>query len=151
MQMSILVGLLGLVLAAANSLGAISAKTVMHEDGSSTQTVTNPEAGTSQSIQKDASGNVLQRVLYRLDATGQPDAGIVYDPKGRILYKMKLKRDAQNRVIEQTDFSAKDVFVRRMVFTYDNLDRLAKVETYDEAGTLVNSSSATLKKRPSRR
>ena len=151
MRTALCIGLLSLWLGIAQGADTIRAKTVIHEDGTRTDTVTNAEARTSEAIQRDSSGKILQRVLYRLDASGQPDAGIVYDPKGRILYKMKIKRDAQNRVTEQIDYTAKDAFVRRMVFSYDSLNRLVKVDTFDQAGSLVDSSSAKEKKRPGRR
>lgn len=142
--------LLTICLGVAQESGGIRAKTVIHEDGTRTETITNAQARTSESIQRDSSGQILQRILYRLDANDQPDAGIVYDPKGRILYKMKIKRDAQNRVAEQIDYTAKDAFVRRMVFSYDSLNRLVKVDSYDESGTLLSSSSAKEKKRTRR-
>lgn len=151
MRIIILFWVLGLSFCIAAETGGIRAKTVIHEDGTRTETVTNSQARTSESTQKDSSGKILQRVLYRLDANDQPDAGIVYDPKGRILYKMKIKRDAQNRVTEQIDYSAKDAFVQRMVFSYDSLGRMVKIDTYDEAGTLLSSSAAKEKKRSNRR
>ena len=142
---------LGVSLCLAQQSGTTRAKTVMHEDGSRTETVTNAEARTCEATERDASGNIRQRTLYQLDADGQPEAGIVYDGKGTILYKMKIKKDAQNRVTEQTDYTAKDAFVRRLVFSYDSLNRLVKIDSYDQSGTLLGSSSAKDKKRSSRR
>lgn len=131
----------------AQDQGALRVKTVCHQDGTRTDTKTDPVARTTETTEIDAAGKIIQRVLYRLDAQDQPDAGIVYDSKGRILYKMKLKRDAQNRLAEQTDFTATDKFVRRIVYTYDSKNRVTKIDTFDEAGKLLGTSSATQKKK----
>lgn len=122
-------------------------QSVLHDnDGTRTDTETDFEARTQKVTNLNASGEITQRTLYRLDEKNQPDAGIVYDPKNRILYKMKLKRDNIGRLIEEIDYTANDKFLRRLTFTYDGQGRLYQIDAYDEAGKLTGTSVGKEKK-----
>ena len=77
------------------------------------------------------------------DEQNQPLQGIVYDAKGRALYKALYKRNGTGQVSEETEYTPDDRLLGRFVYRYDGTGLLVKIDAYDAEGNLVSQSGAT--------
>jgi hypothetical protein len=114
----------------------VKVSTTLHNDGTRTVTKLDPEARTTEAS-KYAGDTLLQRSVFKLNDQNKPDSGEIYDPKGRLLMKVKNVHDDQGRVAEETRYTAKDEFMVRLVYRYGLDGRVNKIEGYDAAGNLL--------------
>lgn len=121
--------------------GAIRATSVMHPDGTRTETKTDPDAKTSE-VSTYSGTTLKQRVVYKLDERNEPVSGTVYNAKGTPVCKLTLKRDGAGRVAEESYFSLDDKLQRRHVYGYAADGRLQKIQAFDAAGNEIRSGAA---------
>ena len=114
--------------------GGMRAKTVAHADGSYTEVITDEEEMISRVTTFDATGKVLGKMLNRLGSNFEPLKSYTYDPAGKPLYWTELKHDSKGRVREAIEYTPRNQFIRRMVFSYDTAGKLANVRTFDSKG-----------------
>src|SRR4051812_4539932 len=81
---------------------SIKATTTVHDDGTQTNTVMDPEKRTTEETLQTKQGKVLRKTTYLLDDRNQPLGAIVYDAKGTVLYRSSYKRYGMNRIDEET-------------------------------------------------
>ena len=126
---------------------AVKVDITRYADGSYSATRTDPDAHTSESFTYTSQGRLVKITAYEFDDSGKASGASVYAPKGdakgALLYKMRYKYDAMNRVGEVDNYSADDQLQSRQVYHYDNAGKVSKVETYDAAGNLINSSASS--------
>jgi hypothetical protein len=115
----------------------IKATTTVHEDGSRTVTVMDPEKRTTEETTETSQGKVLRKTTYLLDDRNQPLGAIAYDSKGAVLYRAAYKRDGMNRIDDETITTADGKMIRRRVYTYGANNKVARVDEYDAAGNLI--------------
>lgn len=116
---------------------SIKASTVMHGDGSRTDTQTNFEEKTSEEKKYDAHGRLTNRILYNLDEENRPFKGTVFNDKDVQVYNFTYTRDALGRIIEEKDFSPDGTLLQRFAFLFTTDGKVAGVRTYDAEGKLV--------------
>ena len=121
---------------------AIHASTVYHEDGTRTQTVTDPGKHTSEATTYDAHEKVMQKIVYTLDENDQAETGIIYNGNGAPLYKSSYKHDSMNRISEEDDYSMDDTLIRRFVYHFDTNGKVSGITAYDGQGNEIPSSPA---------
>jgi hypothetical protein len=131
------------VLAQDDSSNAIRATTVLHEDGSKTVTITDPDKHTSESTTYDGRDRILQRVVYTLDDNNQAASGIAYTADNRPVYKSVYKRDDMNRVKEEDDLTMDDQLIRRYVYDFGPDGKVIKVHAFDPQGNELQPASGT--------
>lgn len=119
--------------------GAIRATTTIHQDGTRSVTIVDPEKSTAEETQTDSSGKVLRKVTYLLDDRKQPMGSIAYDAKGNVLYRTTYKRDGMDRVDEESISGADGRFMRRRVYTYGAQNKVTNVVEYDAAGNVISA------------
>ena len=130
----------GVLLLASASLiaqDAIKATTTLHDDGTQTTTIFDPEKRTTEEITQTSKGKVLRKVTYLLDDANQPLGSIVYDGKGTVLYRASYRRDGMNRIDEENITSKDGKPMRRRVYTYGANNKVVRVDEYDPAGNLI--------------
>lgn len=130
---------------------AIRATTTMHGDGTRTEETINPYDKTQTAVTLNAGDKVLQRVVYQLDENNLATTAIIYDGKGIPLYKAEYKRNMQGLVSEERNFTPKDDFIRRMVYTYDVSGNMTRIDSYDVQGRLIDSRGKGIKQKPAKR
>ncbi|HEX4083914.1 MAG TPA: hypothetical protein VHY22_03305 [Chthoniobacteraceae bacterium] len=113
---------------------AIHASTVLHEDGTRTETVTDPEKHTSEAETYDSGNRLMQKVVYTLDDQNQATSGIVYNAKGQALYKSAYKRDDSNRISEEDDYSMDNQLIRRYVYEFGPNGKVSRIRAFDGQG-----------------
>lgn len=116
---------------------SVKAATVMHGDGSRTDTQTDFDARTSEEKKYDPQGKLKARIAYQLDEEGRPSSGVAYNEKDVELYNFSYTRDALGRISEEKDFSPKGELFQRFVFLFTTDGKVAGVKTYDAEGKLV--------------
>ncbi|MEY5009545.1 MAG: hypothetical protein RLZZ253_684 [Verrucomicrobiota bacterium] len=114
----------------------IQASTKVFPDNSVSTTLVNLETRSAEETLRTASGKVLRRTLYDLDARGQSTAATFFDSKDQIRYKETYVRDSSDRVVESKLFSATNTPLGRRVFHYDSKGKV-RVDDYDAAGKLM--------------
>ena len=131
----------GLCAAQESSDNAVHAVTVLHQDGSKTVTITDPEKHTSEASTYDGRYKLTERIVYALDENDRPATGVVYTPESRPLYKSVYKRDALNRISEEDDFKMDDQPIGRFVYEYGADGKLHRIRAYDSQGNEVHASA----------
>lgn len=126
---------------AQESYGTIRSTTKLRPDGSTSNTVLDPEKRTAEETITDARGKVLQKITYLLGDGDVTIAAIFYDLKGNVKYKASYKRDAQNRIVESSFTSPDDQYLGKRKFIYGAGDT-ARVEDYDAQGILITRPQA---------
>jgi len=132
----------------------IKVTSVMHADGTRTETVTNVQEGTSEEKTLNAAGKLLRRTVYKLDETGKPVEGTAYSEKGAPIYRFTYTRDSFGRIAEESDFKMDGTLFQRFVYRFTPEGRVAGVDTFDGQGNLVRGAggkSTPPKKVPARR
>jgi hypothetical protein len=129
--------------------GTIRATTTIHQDGSQSVMIVDPEKSTAEEKVSDAGGKLLRRVTYLLDERNQAIGSITYDPKGTILYRATYKRDAQDRVDEESISASNGAFIRRRVYTYGAQNKVTGITEYDANGNVISAPAkpATVSRR----
>jgi hypothetical protein len=123
----------------------IQASTKVFPDNSVSTTVVNLETRSAEETLRTASGKMLRRTLYELDARGQSTAATFFDSKGQLRYRETYVRDSLDRVVESNLFSPANATLGRRVFHYDSKGRV-RVDDYDAAGKLMTPAKNTGKK-----
>lgn len=123
----------------------IQASTKVFPDNSVSTTLVNLETRSAEETLRTASGKVLRRTLYDLDARGQSTAATFFDSKDQIRYKETYVRDSSDRVVESKLFSATNTPLGRRVFHYDSKGKV-RVDDYDAAGKLMVPAKNAAKK-----
>ena len=108
-----------------------------HPDGTRSSTVVNPETQTAEETKQDSQGKTLSRIVYPLDPRNQPIGAIYYDAKGTVLSKSSYKRDASDRIAEETITSPTGQFLRRRMYSYSEKNKISRVDEYDANGNLL--------------
>lgn len=121
---------------------AVHAITVLHEDGTKTVTITDPDKRTSEASTYDGRDKLLQKIVYTLDDNNQVASGVVYTPDNRPVYKSAYKRDDSNRISEEDDYTMDDQLIRRFVYEFGADGKVARIRAYDSQGNEMQQSEA---------
>ena len=132
----------GVCAAQDSSDNAIHAVTVLHQDGTKTVTLTDPDKRTSEASTYDGGGHMTEKVVYTLDDNNQPASGLVYNAANEPMYKAVYKRDSLGRVSEEDDSKLDDQPIGRFVYVYGADGKLLRIRAYDAQGNEVRSSGA---------
>ena len=140
MKISVLI--LALFLAAATvraqeSYGTIKSTTKLHNDGSSSTTVVDPEKRTAEETLRDAKGKVVRTTTYILGEGDLAIGAVFSDPKGNVIYKASYQRDGMGRVIEASFTNPDGVYLGKRLFDFTG-GPTARVEDYDAKGVLIS-------------
>jgi len=125
----------------------VKVTTVLHADGTRTETQTNREEKTSEERTLDAKGKLLKRVAYKLDDAGLPFEGEVYNAKGQIQYRFSYARDPFGRLAEEKDFTPSGQLFQRYVFRYNSEGKVIGVDAFDANGNPVGPAPKPTKRR----
>jgi hypothetical protein len=132
----------GLCAAQDDADNTIHAITVIHEDGSKTVTVTEPDKRTSEASTYDSHDKLLQKIVYALDDQNQPATGVVYTPDNRPVFKSVYKRDDMNRISEEDDYTMDGQPIRRFVYEFGADGKVSRIRAFDGQGNEMQQSAA---------
>ena len=130
---------------------SIKVSSVLHADGTRTETVTNLEERTSEEKQVNAAGKMLRRTVYTLDEQGLPSGGTHYSAKNVPTYRFEFTRDTMGRIAEEKDYTVDGKLFQRLVYRFGSNGKVIGIDTYDAQGNLVRGGSSGGKKQQQRR
>jgi hypothetical protein len=121
---------------------AIHAVTALHEDGTKTVTVTDPDKHSSEATTFTANDKIIERVVYVLDDNNSPVSGTVYGPDNNPAFKTVYKHDDFNRIAEEDDYTLDDQLMRRFTYDFGPEGKLLRVHAFDSQGNELHQSEA---------
>ena len=116
----------------------IKITSMLHNDGSRTDTQKDIDNRVSETKTYDASKKLIQHGVYALDENGNETEGVIYNAKDVIIARVSFKYDAQGHLSEQINKTPNGVVIQRLVYTRDALGHLS-VGSFDAQGNLLNS------------
>lgn len=108
----------GTVFAQANNI--VSGKTILHNDGTRTESVSDPNTGELEQKTFDANGVLILRRLYRLNERGLPVMGNIYDGAGNLVARSQSYFDAFGRLMEERMSNLQGEVFQQIVHEYDS-------------------------------
>jgi hypothetical protein len=132
-----------------NADNTIHAITTLHDDGSKTVTITDPDKHTSEATTYDGGNKMTQRVAYALDDQNQVASGVIYSAKNLPVFKSVYKRDDSNRLSEEDDYTMDDQLIRRFVYEFGADGKVSRIRAFDGQGNELQQTAATKDKRQS--
>lgn len=133
-----------------------------YPDGTGSSNEIDPEKRESVETFYDTAGQVIYKILYKLDSRLKPVSGIYYNKKGQVFQKSAYKLDGQDRIIQEVVYDPKDRLVCTKNYEYGMRNRtrqgettsvayVEKVYVYDSTGRLKNVEQAGAKASKKRR
>jgi hypothetical protein len=121
---------------------AIHAITELHEDGTKTVTITDPDNHSSEASTYDGADHLIEKVVYKLDDNNSPVSGMVYGRDNTVAFKTAYKHDDFNRIVEEDDYTLDDVLFRRFTYDFGPDGKLLRIHAYDGQGNEMQESDA---------
>ncbi|HSI13413.1 MAG TPA: hypothetical protein VK961_15285 [Chthoniobacter sp.] len=130
------------VASAQENYGTIKVTTRLHEDGTKSTTIVDPEKHTAEETFVNAANKVVKKITYLLGENDVSIGAIFYDAKGSVTYKASYVRDGANRITETSFTSADGKFLGKRVFVYSggNGTAATQVVDYDANGQQIASA-----------
>jgi hypothetical protein len=117
-----------------SSDNAIHAITAIHEDGTKTVTITDPDKHSSEATTYDARDRVIEKIVYALDDNNSPITGVVYGPDNNPAFKTVYKHDDFNRISEEDDYTLDGQLIRRFTYDFGPDGNLRRIHAFDSQG-----------------
>jgi hypothetical protein len=108
----------GTASAQANSI--VSGKTILHTDGTRTESVSDPNTGELEQKTFDANGVLILRRLYRLNERSLPVMGNIYDGAGNLVARAQTYFDSFGRMKEERLSNLQGEVFQQIVHEYDS-------------------------------
>lgn len=127
------------VASAQENYGTIKVTTRLHEDGTKSTTIVDPEKHTAEETFVNAANKVVKKITYLLGENDISIGAIFYNAKGDVTYKASYVRDGANRITETTFSSADGKYLGKRVFVYagGNGTAATQVIDYDANGQQI--------------
>jgi len=132
------------VASAQENYGTIKVTTRLHEDGTKSTTIVDPEKHTAEETFVNAANKVVKKITYLLGENDVSIGAIFYNAKGDVTYKASYVRDGANRITETTFTSADGKYLGKRVFVYTGGTGTAATQVidYDAAGQQIATAQA---------
>ena len=114
----------------------IWSRTILHPDGSRTISKKDTNAQVINQETLNATGQLIMKRVYQLDAEGKEQRGFVFDSNNQLIYRIGFFYDEIGRLKEEALYNTLGVVVRRQIYEYDrvgNLIRPVKAFTFEGA------------------
>jgi len=121
----------------------IKVTTLLHGDGTRTDTTRDLDAHTSETKTYDASNKLIQRAVFSLDEEGREVAGTIYNAKGVVVGQVNYEYDIFGRVKQQFEKAPNGALVRRLVFHRDTNGRVMSIDAFDAQGNPIKGDSSS--------
>jgi hypothetical protein len=99
---------------------AVHGKTIIHPDGTKTESVTDPNTRQLEQKTLDVNGVLILRRLYQLNERGLPVMGNIYDGSGQPVARSQSFFDSFGRLQEERLSNLNGEVFQRLLHEYDN-------------------------------
>src|SRR5688572_15098351 len=96
-----------------------SAKKVLHNDGTVTESVSDIEKGELRETTFDSRGVLLSKRIVLLNDRAQPVQGMIYGGKDELVGSVRFAYDDLGRMLEEISLNSQGEVFRRKIHTYD--------------------------------
>jgi hypothetical protein len=96
-----------------------SAKTVLHDDGTVTESVSDLEKGEMRETTYDSRKVVVSKRIVLLNDRGQPVQGMIYGGRDDLVGSVRFAYDDLGRMLEEISLNSQGEVFRRKIHTYD--------------------------------
>ncbi len=110
----------------AQSGDIVSGKTIIHPDGTKTESVNDPNTREMEQKTFDANGVLLLRRLYQLNEKSLPVMGNIYDGSGNLIARTQSYFDAFGRLKEERLSNLQGEVFQQVVHDYDEKGKAKK-------------------------
>lgn len=117
-------------------------KVVRNKDGTVLTVKVDTNEQRVEETLKNAAGGVIWKIIRELDEDNQPVIGVKFDGEDQIVSRHKYLC-LRGRMEEEEIYDAKNKYLAKMVYHYDNKGRLSQIDHYNPAGTLVSTSKSS--------
>lgn len=119
------------------------AKKVLHQDGTSTESVSDTAKRELRETTYDARGVVLTKRIVLLNESGQPVQGVIYDGADNLAGRVQFLYDDLGRPNEERSLNAQGQVFRRKFMLYDAAGKPlpSKVVDYAQNAPAIRSGS----------
>lgn len=119
----------------------IWSRTILHPDGSRTVSKKDTNAKVINQETLNASGQLVMKRVYQLDAEGKEQRGFVFDGSNQLIYRIGFFYDEIGRLKEEALYNTLGQVVRRQIYEYDRVGNLKRpVKAFSFAGAVPANS-----------
>jgi hypothetical protein len=123
---------------------SVNARTVLHPDGTKTDSTKDPIKLQQTEKTYDSRGVVIAEKVFILNQNGDPTQGIIYDGAGNLVARVNFYFDDLGRVVEERCLNAKGEIFRRVIRQYDKSGRALPPQAFDYKVNAPHMSAATI-------
>ncbi len=111
---------LAAILPVAAQLGNVTGKTIIHADGTRTESVSDPNTRQMEQKTFDANNVLILRRHYQLNESGLPVMGNVYDGSGTLVARSQSVLDSFGRLQEERLSNLQGEVFQQVIHEYDS-------------------------------
>ena len=123
---------------------SVNARTVLHPDGTKTDSTKDPVKLQQTEKTFDSRGIVIAEKVFILNQNGDPTQGIIYDGAGNLVARVNFYFDDLGRVVEERCLNAKGEIFRRVIRQYDKGGRALPPQAFDYKVNAPHMSASTI-------
>lgn len=123
---------------------SVNARTVLHPDGTKTESTKDPIKLQQTEKTFDTRGIVIAEKIFVLNQNGDPTQGAIYDGRGNLLARVMFYFDDLGRVVEERCMNTRGEVFRYVIRKYDRSGRALPPKAVDIKVKAPNMSTATL-------
>jgi hypothetical protein len=123
---------------------SVNARTVLHPDGTKTESTKDPIKLQQTEKTYDTRGVVIAEKIFVLNQNGDPTQGAIYDGRGNLLARVMFYFDDLGRVVEERCVNTRGEVFRYVIRKYDRSGRALPPKAVDIKVNAPNMSTATL-------
>ncbi len=116
-------------------------RVIKNEDGTMRTVQVDTNKQRVEEILKSATGAVIWRLVNELDDEMQPIHGVKFDGQDQVISRHKYLC-LRGRTEEEEIFDAKNTYLAKMVYFYDNKGRINRIDHYSPTGVLLSTSKS---------
>lgn len=123
---------------------AVSARAILHNDGTRTESVKDVSKREQKETTYDARGVAISKKIFLLNDNGDPMQGVIYDGADNLIARVQFFFDDLGRVTEERCVNTQGEIFRRVIHQYDSNGRPLPVKAFDYAVNAPNMKVGTI-------
>ena len=120
-------------------INPIKVQTIMHPDGSRTDTMKDLDARTTDVKIYNKKGKLIQHSVFTLDDQEREIEGTIYDANEKVIGYVSNKYDVLGQLKERSEKDANGKLFRRLVYRRDPSGKIIGIDAFDGNGLPIKS------------
>lgn len=123
---------------------SVNARTLLHPDGTKTESIKDPSKLRQTEKTFDERGVVIAEKIFVLNQNGDPTEGAIYDGRGNLVARVIFYFDDLGRVVEERCLNTRGEIFRRVIRQYDRSGRPLSPKAFDYKVNAPHMAASTL-------